>query len=68
MYKNNLLPTIHDGFPGTTTDLQPAACFNFCDVARHVLGKDIREDWKQKVDLLISSFQATGVPPSKWQQ
>jgi hypothetical protein len=51
-----------DGFPGTMTDLQRSAWFNFCDVARHVLGKDITEDWKEKVDLLMSSFQAMGVP------
>ena len=52
----------HDGFPGTMTDLQRAAWFNFCVVARHVLGKNVTEDWKQKVHLLMSSFQAMGCP------
>ena len=52
----------HDGFPGTMTDLQCIAWFNFYAVARHVLGKNVTKCWKQKVDLLMSNFQAMGCP------
>lgn len=47
-------------FPGTMLHAEHVAWINFCSVSRHVLGKDVSEDWKQKVDSLMSSFQNLG--------
>ena len=49
-------------FPGTMTTTQCEAWFNFIAVAKNVLGKDITADWKEKIDRLISSYQAMGCP------
>jgi len=52
----------NDDFPKTMTDLERSAWFNFIAVATNVLGKHVTEEWKEKVDQLIFSFQAMGCP------
>ena len=49
-----------EDFPGTMTGTKSEAWFKLCDIARHVLGKNVTEDLKEKVDLLISDLQAMG--------
>jgi len=49
-----------EDFPATMSDVEREAWFKLCDVARDVLGKHVTEDWKEKVDLLISALQAMG--------
>lgn len=50
-------------FPQTMTHLEQNAWLSFCDVANHVLGKVIAEDWQEKIDLLMSNYQAMGCSP-----
>ena len=47
-------------FSGTMTTTQCEAWFNFIAVAYNVFGKDITADWKEKIDRLISNYQAMG--------
>ena len=49
-----------EDFPGTMNETEREAWFKLCDVTRHVLGKNMTEDWKKKANLLISVLQAMG--------
>ena len=42
---------VRKDFPETMTDKERATWLTSCDVARHVLGRDVKEDWKEKVEL-----------------
>ena len=48
-------------FCNTMSEDEKTAWLSFCDVASNVLGKHVSNDWKDKIDHLISSFHIMGV-------